>query len=1192
MSDRVWTKDQEKVIKSRGRNLLVSAAAGSGKTAVLTERIISLLTEEGSDTDIDEILVVTFTRAAAAEMKERIALAIEDRLAENKEDMRLVRQSALLPAALISTIDSFCGYVVKNYFNTIGLSPGFRVGDNEELTIMGEELLTKVLAEYYEKNDPDFELLISSFGQAKGDKKVREMIMDLIRFAEGYPDERAYIEGIAKQYHPAGIAECEWGRYYLNSTAFTLADALGLLKGAIEDADVLGVPAAVDFLNSEAGQLERISKCSDYTSMKEALDSVEFKRYPAGIKKSYEGDPADVESIKKRRDTAKKIVTELKKKFASPEERVLEILSDASVFARILSDITLDFYDRLLEEKKRKGCFSFSDIAHFALNILTDVKTGEPKAPAYDFAGRFKHIMTDEYQDTNYVQEMIFESVIRASGGKTLLFMVGDVKQSIYSFRQARPEIFMEKAARFSAEEKTVSDEEAESDTQDKNELISLSANFRSDQNVIRDINLIFEKIMKADFGGIEYDVSHRLFFRDPERAEEYSEENRTELLLVMTDADEEDDEAGGSDSSVANVRIDPAVAESRTIAGRIRRLVEEGYKYSDIAVIASSVRYISEALLKELSCEGIPAKLSGSASYLLTVEVKNLLTFLRVLCNPRVDIDLAGLMLSPICEFTPDELVIIRGKGEPEGLLYDDVKAFIGKADGEEERYLAGKLTSFLAELDRYRALSEEVGLRTLLMRFISETGYVRRLLMQPSGKLKAGNTELLLREAENFEKNGSKTVFEFVKYTEKLLEYGNDRESAENDSSDPDAVHVMTIHKSKGLEFSVVILAGLGRQFIKRDKGVVNCDIDYGAALPAIYREKHIKRRTLFETVLAEKKRDSLVAERLRVLYVALTRAKRKLIMTGVATEKKLEGLSEREDCFGYNARRNANSFLELVYPAACGNSAFLIGRYDARELCADRDKEAVLEQIDRVEGILSLQGCADEDTALMLKKRIAYCYPFEDEVRLSPKVSVSELKGREPDPEAFAIFPEETALYVPAFAVEEASDKKGTVYGSTVHRLMELLRFDDTPVNLQIEELVRRGFMTEEEGSSIRVLSVERFLRSPLGQRVKSAFSSGKLFREQAFTMQIKASEAFASCDSDMPVLVQGVTDAWFFEGEDTILLDYKTDFVENKEELVRRYHRQLELYAAAVEGATGKSVKEKYIYSFCLGEAILV
>ncbi len=1153
-----WTTAQKKIIDERGKNLLVSAAAGSGKTAVLTERIISLIMDGDRDTDIDNILVITFTRAAAAEMKERIAAALNERLKENPADKKLIRQLSLISCAIISTTDSFCGYIVNNYFQDIDLTPGFSIGDDSQLQLIRDEVLDQVMGKYYASGNPDFENLVTAFGRTSGDDNVREMVKNLCAFSDSYPDPRGYIGEIYKQYCYDSLADAPWFKAFFENAKNIVKNLIRDLEGVRDDFDMLCVPEASQIIQNDIGLAEGILSADDYDSFRAALSDLKFSTFDRNIKKKYKDDAEAIDRIRERRQKVKLSLEALRKKsFSADEEKTLGLLKKASENAKILSELTLDFYDRFLEEKKERRIFGFSDIAHFALEIVCDIKTGEPKQPAYDLAGRFSEIMTDEYQDTNYVQEMLLSALLLAGGKNTRLFMVGDVKQSIYAFRQARPEIFMEKAARFEKE-----GEDGE------NALMLLDTNFRSDQNVIRDVNFIFSRLMKRDFGGIAYDSSQSLKYRDKDRENDFSDENKSELVLGLRGEEGEEEE-------------DKDDFEAAIIAERIKELAEGGTPYRDIAVLFSSTKYISSALTETFASEGIPAVLSKDTGYFDTVEIKAISTFLRVLCNPRVDIDLVGLMLSPFFDFTEEELAVIKlYSAEKEESFYDRIRGV-----SETENEFSTRLGDFISTIERYRELAVDMEIDKLLNMILKETHYPEYVMMRPGGDRRMANIELLISKAHDFEGTGKRTLHEFVRYMEKLAERELDSSQA-GGSGNEDAVSVMTIHKSKGLEFPVVILAGLHKQLRINGDSKILIDPDYGAAIPAVFREKHLKVKTLMYNALTEKKNDQLTAEKMRLLYVALTRGIRKLIMVGVTTSRDLERFESAYNGGGYIFRKKMNSFLEGIYPVAleAGND-FVIRTILPSEIEKTKDEVEAKALFDAAR-VFALRELSDEAMEKTIRGRLDHSYPFSTDISLPPKVSVSELKHREADEAAFRMFPPEREVYVPDFARTEEKRQTGAGYGSAIHLVMQHLRFDGTDVASQITDLKDRGFIEEAVNPEL----IEKFLKTPLGSRVKSAYEEGKLRREQPFTMTVPAEEVYPDSGSKEDVMVQGVIDAWFTSGDAVVLLDYKSDRVDNSGVLVDRYRSQLDLYARALGAFLGREVTGKYIYSFCLNEVI--
>lgn len=1199
-----WTKAQQQVIDLRDRNLLVSAAAGSGKTAVLVERIIQKVLDPRHPVDIDHLLVVTFTKAAAAEMRERVAKAIEDRMSMDEEvdQAYLHRQHTLVHHAQITTIDSFCLYVVKNYFQCIGLEPGFRVGDPGELSLLLEDVLADVSERWYEAADPEFLAFADDYASAKSDANIAQMVRRLYDYSNSYPWPKEWLGHIADIYSGPCLTEealqkpDSWLQNlmaYLHAVIGGERDRLLLAKRLCLEPD--GPDMYLDNIEGLLEQLNGIEALTDYDELGLAIAKVDFGRL--AVRRGFDGDKAAQELVKSLRQEVKDELQKLYKKyFTLPLSAQLEDLAAVGRSVGVLSRLTLDFADAYRKKKEELGLLDFSDIEHLALQILVDEETKEPTEVAKEFQALFEEVMIDEYQDSNYVQEAIL-SAVSGGGGRDNRFMVGDVKQSIYRFRLARPELFMEKYDTYSVEDAPC-------------RKICLDQNFRSRHQVLDSVNDLFYRIMKRDVGGVEYDAAAALYpgasFPEPDDQDAY----KTRILLADSAAQELEE------SGMENAKV----LEASMIAEEICRVKKEQrvsdgagglrpVEFSDIVILLRSPGSWGDELTEQLAARGIPSHRMSVSGYFGTSEVQTVLSLCRVIDNPLQDIPLAAVLVSPFFEFTNEELAMLRIQGT-HAFFYDHLTDY--RENGSDEQ-LRKKCADFLEALSDYRERARHSSVHELLDRILRESGYLLYVRALPAGEKRLANVEMLLQQAVAFERTSYKGLFSFIRYMGQLQKYAVDFGEADVTQENANVVRIMSIHKSKGLEFPIVFVSGLGRKFNTKDStDAMILDSTYGVGLSHVEGKKHRKRTTILKETIAARIAGDNIGEELRVLYVALTRAKEQLILTGTVKdlEKTLlnyELQSEQEASF--LDRREAGCYLDWIMPGVYRHPEHLkVETYSAGEF-QFMDQLEQAEHFVEAGQLLDTVKDVDETVYDAIDKRLQIAYPYEEEISLRTKISVSELKHRnmifEPgEEETLAWYAkEETAdTYVPLFvrsAAEQAADAphQGALRGTAMHRMMECLdygslseTFTVDEVKRQLKELCERGRISDEAAQLVNIGQIWNFLQTDLGRRILQAHNNKALFREQPFVMGLPACETDPLIQSKELVLIQGIIDLYFEEADGLVLLDYKTDSVKEEKQLVDRYQTQMDLYAKALSAATGKPVKEKLIYSFRLQEII--
>lgn len=1217
-----FTPEQKQAIELHNCNILVSAAAGSGKTAVLSRRIVEMVCREEDPVDVDRLLVVTFTNAAAAEMRERISQAILMRLNEDGANEHLQRQAALLHNAQITTIDSFCLFVLRNHFQDIGLDPAFRVADEGEMELLRQEVLGNLLEECYAAKDEDFYRLVEYYCPGGRDSALEKHVLDLYRYALSYPFPEEWLNQRKEDYHVASLEELDksdWGQYllhHLKRTVSSLCQDMEEVKRLCEEPD--GPYMYGETVEAEAEAFEKLCGLTDLSGFEAALPAITFGRLSS--KKDASVNEEKRELAKRKREEVKEAVKKLLADyFSMPLTTALRQSIACSRVIDTLIELCLAFKAGLDEKKREKKLLDFSDIEHLALEILIekDAEGGiRPSKTAEEYRDYFAEVLIDEYQDSNLVQEYLLQAVSGEEIGRYNRFMVGDVKQSIYKFRLARPELFLEKYKTYSTADSGL-DCRANSGPDFNSEgnctRIDLHKNFRSRREVIDTVNQVFKEIMTEQLGGIVYDDAAALY-----PGAVYPENTGCESELLLFEKPERDSEQNAKE------------AEALGIADRIRRLMREFYvtdkdsgklrpvRYGDIVVLLRTGSGWDEEFKAVFAKQGIPAHVSGRTGYFAAQEVRDVLQFLQVLDNPRQDIPLFGVMKSVFGGFTDAEAALIRsGERQEDGTLYAALQAY---TEIGQDAALQEKCGQFLEQITKYRSYTAYMPIRELLQTLVEEYEYLPYVTALPAGEKRLANVEMLFTKAADFEKNSYHGLFHFVRYIEQLEKYNVDFGEANTLDENADVVRIMSIHKSKGLEFPVAIVAGLSKRFNMRDTTeALLADTDLGLGTDYVNPTLRVKNKTLRKNVLAAKMKLDNLAEELRVLYVAMTRAKEKLILTAAVEEPgellEKQGIlaagmeNARTEAAGahlgtgkisYTRLTGATCFLDYLLPV------FPNIIVKTREESEGSRWEESLAQSGRREALKRPEPFLDKQQFAQLLQRFRYCYPHEGLKQLYTKTTVSELKkaameGGEEEP-AKELFPaEEIKPYIPTFMREEESIS-GTTRGSAMHRVMELLDFTkeygDEPVLQQaMQDFLKDGRLTQEYAQAVRTGKILHFLHSPLAGRMQQAAKKGKLFKEQPFVYGIEASRLTAKeqavpFPAEETVLIQGIVDAYFEEEDGLVLLDYKTDVIEQPQELIRRYKAQLDYYQEALESLTGKKVKERILYSFYLGCEVAV
>jgi len=1251
-----WTGEQWDAITGKDCNLLVAAAAGAGKTAVLVERIIRKITDPENPVDMDRLLVVTFTNAAATEMRERIAEAISTVLEKNPGSKNIQRQLTLLNKASITTIHSFCLEVIRSNFQSINIDPGFRITDETEAALMKLEVLNELFEDQYDKEEnQDFFELLECYGGNRDDQAVQDMVLSLFSFIQSSPWPEKWLDVMTESFNaPEGLdfGETPWGRVLLNSVMLELE---GLKEMMTRAADVLkyapGLEKYLSVYLEDLSNLDALSKvCAGESGTKwnavyRAIQNPEFKRLPSAGK---DADREKQEYVKKVRDDVKARIKKIKEKiFPADSAEILNDMKAMYPMMKCLAWLVSDFSERYAAKKSQKLVVDFNDLEHFCLEILSEKdEHGDtrPSRAALGYRERYTEILVDEYQDSNLIQEIMISMVSRADTDKPNVFMVGDVKQSIYRFRQAKPELFLDKYNSYSPEKGNPF------------RKILLFRNFRSRKEIVNAVNFIFKQIMSVSVGELDYTDVEALnpgaVFAENER-ETTVAGGEAELHLIQTGGggdiiteekpageEEESGEESGEEQPEDEEMLDSIQCEARLAAKRILELMQpddqgrefcvfdrcrKEYRkadYRDIVILLRTMRKWSDVFMEELAIQGIPAFADTGAGFFKTSEVQVILSLLQIIDNPLQDIPLLSVIRSPIVSFATDELAELR-LADRKASLYDALRSL---AEGGESQ-ASKKAALFLNDLQRWRDMSLYMATDQLLWQLYNETGYFGTVGAMPAGEQRQANLRILFERARRFEETAYKGLFNFINFVDKLKSSKGDMGSAKILGENDNVVRIMSIHKSKGLEFPVVILSGCGKKFNLQDMNksiLLHQELGFGPDV--VDHRRRLSYPSAPKQAIREKIKAETLSEEMRILYVALTRAREKLIITGAvrdvpkAAAKWARCAGVPEDKLPPHEMLKGGSYLDWLGPALlrhkdCGilRQSAGIGSQFPGPLIEDPsvwgiriwNKSDVLSggsaQVhDETHFIRWLDGLATEeevnDFSEEIAKRLGWEYQHQRTSKVPAKVSVTELKRRF-DAELL----EETGAfsqYLPELVKKPLflAEKKGlsaAEAGTVLHFVLQRLNYKQDDVEAQIEEMVARDLITEQQAQSVNTDKIRRFLESPLGSRL---IASESVNREVPFNMEIPCHELYRDMQDEAhrgeTLLLQGVIDCYFEEPDGIVLLDYKTDYAPaGRVETIRdRYRPQISYYARALEMLTGKKVKEKYIYLFWNGEVL--
>ncbi len=1191
MSSTKWTDEQKDAIRDRGCNLLVAAGAGAGKTAVLVQRIIEKIMDSDNPVDIDKLLVVTFTNAAAAEMRERIGDAITRELDRDPSSHRLQSQLTLLGRANIMTIHSFCLGVIKSNFHLLDIEPNFRVCDETEAVLMKQEVMDELFEDKFDNGDEAFIDLVKALGDSD-DKVIQELVQNLYRFAVSTPWPAKWLRDQAELFNVSedyDFGSSDWAGILMDDVLRELegcsdrmAKALELIEGCGELAPYLPVfkadaDAAVELLNIDS-----------WNDLGDRLCGFQFAKLPT-LRKLSEEALAKKDMAKDARDHLKKKIDSVRKELFGNAAAAGKSMKSMYPFIKALAETTVEFSSRFAQKKRERGLIDFNDFEHFALDILTEDGC-QPSKSALEYSRRFEEILIDEYQDSNQVQEEIMSRICSKDCGN--VFMVGDVKQSIYRFRHAKPELFLSKYKAYG------------SSIGEPGKKIKLYKNFRSRKEIIDGVNYIFKQIMSSDMGELEYDDGEALLCG----ASYCENQNFIEVDII--------DKTGECPEELEE--LDSIQTEARFVSKRIRELIEGGFQvqdkatggqrdvtHRDIVILMRATEASAKVYLDELSAHSIPAFADTATGYFETIEVKTVMSMLQIIDNPLQDIPMLAVLRSPVFSFTPEELIDLRVT-EREVSFYEILRSV---ADGDSAA--KGKAASFLKKLEEWRDKASYMKIDEFIWFLYSDTSYYSFSATMPQGEQRQANLRLLFQRAREFESTSYKGLFNFINFIEKLKNSSGDMGSAKILGENQNVVRIMSIHKSKGLEFPVVFLCGSGRNFNMMDANrniLFHQELGFGPDY--VDYERRISYPTLPKQVIRRKLKAETLSEEMRILYVAFTRAKEKLIITGTVRDtaktcaRWCEAAAYKGSKIPEHCVANSKCYLDWIGSALAkcrdGQTIRTIGGaaadfievtddcsrwevniIDKASLVALPEEEKDFQDISRLIGEISEDSCSG-GFGPEVQSRLEWKYKYAESAKIPTKISVSELKKLDVS--------RKTALKRPGF-LEGEKRMTAAMKGTLLHLAMQHMDLGRVSsledIKEQIGRLAELEFMTQEDAAEINPYKILKFFQSDVGRRMVASAGSR---REVPFFIEIAAVDVYPELDRDVygfeTMVLQGVIDCYFEEDGELVLLDYKTDFVEDLDAVIENYRIQIDLYAKALEKLTGKKVKEKYLYLFYL------
>ncbi len=1233
-----WTNEQKQAIYEKNSNLLVAAAAGSGKTAVLVERIINKAINE--NIDIDKLLVVTFTNAAASEMRERVLDAIYKKLDEDPENEQLQRQITLLNMANICTIDSFCLDIVKNNFYELeNISPNFRIADTPEIELLKQEILDELFESKYLSEDKDFTKLINTYTSYRDDTPLKELILSIYNYISSSPYPLKWLNEKIEMFNienelDRDFSETPWGKVLLEEINEELVDDIAILTDSIKGIeDETNLEEFKQTIEADIKQLSILKEnLNNWDKSYEIAQNIKFMTWP---RKKVESEIKD--EIKNIRDNVKKKFNKkIDNIFVSDSKQSNKDIFDMYKILKKLENLIIEFDNIFSKNKRDKNIVDFTDIEHFALNILVkDVETNvDTNGKTYQkiikteiakkYTEKFEEIAIDEYQDSNLVQEFILSSISRGNN----MFMVGDVKQSIYRFRQAMPKLFLDKYETFGTDQNCL-----------KGRKIQLFKNFRSRDNVLDFTNLIFKDIMSRNLGDVEYNEDEYLNFG----AEDYKkieQDLKTEIDVInlkvadKTDSTDntyiekiDDEETEGELEHLENIEI-----EAKYVANKIKKLIDSKFQvydrkketfrditYKDIAILLRSTKDKASIYEQELIKLDIPVFSDSNQEYLDSIDRPTRMSLLKIIDNPMQDIPLVTVLRSNIGKFSDNELVEIRLSDK-----YDNFYNCMQKAKVDVKPQLKEKIEKFLEQIKKWRKEQEYLSLDELIWKIYSDTGYYNYVGLMPNGNLRQANLKMLFERAKKYETASFKGLYNFINFIEKLKTNSGDLSSAKIIGENDNVVRIMSIHKSKGLEFPIVFLVNTNKQFNEQDirKNPVLLHQELGIGAKYINYNAQVQYDTLTREAIKNVIKNENISEEMRILYVALTRAKEKLIITATSSdfEKELEEIEQQKNIYNRkNGKINPilvkkyKSYLDwilLVYLYEKQNTENLI---ELKEIKPDNileHREEELEQTNTSRNIIEMLDKKEvsKDEVNNIKEKIEYEYPDKLSIEIPTKSSVTKVKQMKQkqlgvDFESLEISEEDAGnienskaitFEKPKFLQEEqenpiTSAQKGTLMHLCLQKLNPKEEYDLEKIKALIQKLEMRQIITEKESEAINPYKILQFTKSAIWGQLKNA---REYYQEKPFYINVPANQIYEQ-DIKENILVQGIIDLYFVnENGQIVLVDYKTDYVESGKEfeLVEKYKSQLDLYKQALESALGRKVCKVYVYSVYLGKEL--
>lgn len=1149
MADVKWTKEQLDAINVRNSKVLVAAGAGSGKTAVLVERIIRKVIDD--KIDIDKMLIVTFTNAAASEMKERIRARLYDEVANNPS---LQKQILYLNRSSIMTIDAFCKKAIKDYFYKIDIDPNFKIADNTENELLRLEAIDEVLEELYEQNDVNVIEVLDAYSTNRSDENLINLILSIHRFIQSCPKPLEWLAEKCDMYNVDvdDFSDTPWGKMLIDYTRKTIREVIDELKTVEEE--LIAIPDAANYLLTIQDDIFRLEalrknnfKWDDYYEEFRKIEFSQLKRAPK----------LDEDTRKYVQDARKKMKGLMddyfkEKVFISTSDEILNDIEYVYSNLNVIYSIVKAFDERFKKKKADKNLLDFSDIEHLCLKLFE-----ENDDVVDDFKNKYSEILIDEYQDSNLIQEEILTKIANDS-----VFMVGDVKQSIYKFRQAKPELFLEKYNSYP---------NYDEDVQCKENKILLFKNFRSNQNIIDEVNFIFKNIMFKETGEIDYTEKEYLKFG----ASYYPVEGKTAELHII-------DKKVSEESLIDDDDIEEKPQlEARVVAKRIEELVGvfEVYdketkcmrkaRYSDIVILLRATKGYTDTLQDELSLRNIPVYVDVKSGYFENAEVQIILSLLKIIDNPYQDVPLLAVLRSPIGNFDVNELTKIR--------MYDKKCSFydallIAMSNGD------AKVKAFIDRLNVWREKSRYQAIDEFISYLYENTGYYYYVSLLPHGESRQNNLKVLLKKASEYSKSTFKGLYNFLTFIENVKTSSGDFDAPSELSEADDVVRIMSIHKSKGLEFPIVFLCGTGRKFNTKDlSNKIIFHQDLGLGVDIINVKKRITYESIPKLAIKLQNQKELLAEEMRILYVAMTRAREKLIITAL-TQNLEKRFKEWESPISMYGISTAKSYADWI----CKVALSIKNDWDVKEWSYDDVLNIDDVVIKKLENSVTDAEYDDLKEKVFIDGRINWMYPYITSTKLPTKLSVSELK-RLNNIYDYTESQSVRSMEIPSFINED--EAVGAVYGTLLHNKMEKLDFERLNVDEVLEDVddidVRKKLYND----------INKFLNSQLFSIIKGA---DKIYKEIPFNLNVSVKNIFGVDDASASdeIMVQGIIDLYAETQEGYIVVDYKSDHLFNSEEFKARYQKQLEYYKLALETMTGKKVLGTYIYSFSMEKEIKI